>query len=219
LTVTPAASPGSLDARAAVRRRAMAHSRLVHLLRWLLPTGIFAIVALLAGYVVVDTMRAAAVRPGEIPTQIRMVNPHFLGRDELGRSFNLSAHVAMRDDHDMRQVLLAAPVMVMYVKGQGARTLTADRGVYREDTRILRLSGHVRLGGSDNSAVSTDDALVDARAGTVKGVSPLSGSGQMGAIQAGSYDISGKGDRVILKGGVHARLNGGGSGAAGGMVP
>jgi lipopolysaccharide export system protein LptC len=190
-----------------------AHSRLVHVLRWLLPTIIFAIIGVLGGFVALNAMRSMAARPKEVPTEIQMVNPRFLGRDSQGRVFDLSARRATRDDHDMRLVRLTAPVMVMNTADRGPTTLIADSGVYREDTRILHLTGHVRLADAKASAAATEEAVVDTRAGTVTGLSPVAGASPTGSIQARGYSVTDRGDRLILHGGVHARLNGGASAA------
>ena len=188
--------------------RVRAHSRLVHLLRWLLPASIVGILAVLGVFVGQDALQSAAARPKEAPTEIRMVNPHFIGRDDQGRAFNLAAREARRDDNDMQQVFLDAPMMEMDVDGEHPSTLTADNGVYREDTRILKLTGHVRVDDSKASTVATDEAIVDTRAGTINGHAAIAASGPTGAIEGGSYTASDKGDRLILRGGVHAQLKG-----------
>jgi lipopolysaccharide export system protein LptC len=189
-----------------IRRTARAHSRLVFLMRWLLPTLIVGILSLLGAFVVAQAMHAAQARPKELPTEIRMVAPHFIGRDDQGRAFNLSARVAVRDDADMQRVLLTGPVLIMDVDTPRPKTLTADHGVYDEDTRLLRLNGHVRVDDSTASTVATDTAIVDTRAGTVSGVSPIGATGPMGAISAHSDTASQKGQLVTLHGGVHATL-------------
>lgn len=194
--------------RALIRRQARAHSRLVKLLRWLLPALIVALLGLLGAFVASEAMRSAASRPKEIPTQIRMINPHFIGRDNQGRAFDLSAQRAIRDDADMQRVLLSAPVIVLDAEGQTRKTLTADRGVYGEDTRLLRLTGHVRIDDGQASTVATNEAVVDTKAGTVSGPSEIAGAGPQGAISAKSYSASQKGGHVVLKGGVHAVLKG-----------
>ena len=74
-----------------------------------------------------------------------MIAPHFIGRDDQGRAFNLAARIAVRDDADLQRVILTAPSMAMDVDTPQPKTITADRGVYDEDTRILRLVGHVRV--------------------------------------------------------------------------
>ncbi len=200
--------PRNIGAAAIIPRRVRAHSRTIHLLRWLLPAAIVAILAVLGVFVGVDALHTQAARPRETPTQIRMVNPHFLGRDEQGRAFNLSARQARRDDNDLQQVFLDAPVMTLDVDGQRPSTLTADNGVYREDTRILKLTGHVRVDDSRDSTVATDQATVDTRTGAINGRSSLDAKGPNGTLSAGSYTATNKGDHLILRGGVHATMKG-----------
>ena len=206
MSFSPAAT--SVSNSALVRRRARAHSRLVKVLRWLLPTLILALLGLLGAFVVGQAVRAAAARPREMPTQIRMVSPHFIGRDNQGRAFNLASRLALRDDTNMQRVFLTFPVIVMDVDSVHPKTLTSDRGVYDEDTHMLRLNGHVRIDDSTASTVATDEALVDTKAGTVSGVSALNGNGPMGQIHAGSYTATEKGQVLIMHGGVHAQLKG-----------
>ena len=206
MTSSPLTGARPSSAGALIRRRARSHSRLVLAMRWLLPTLILGMLGLLAAFVVGQAVRAAAARPKELPTQIRMIGPHFIGRDDQGRAFNLASRLAVRDDQDMQRVYLGAPVMVMDADSPHPKTLTADRGVYDEDTRILRLTGHVRVDDAADSTVGSNEALVDTRAGTVTGVSPIAASGPMGAIQAGSYTATQKGGVIVMHGGVHAEL-------------
>ena len=208
MTFSPLTGARSSSVSALIRRQARAHSRLVLAMRWLLPTLILGMFGLLAAFVVSEALRAAAAQPKELPTQIRMIGPHFIGRDDKGRAFNLASRVAVRDDADMQRVYLGQPVMVMDSDTPHPKTLTADHGVYDEDTRILRLTGHVRVDDAAATTAGSDEALVDTRAGTVTGVSPVSASGPMGAIQAGSFTATQKGGAVMMHGGVHAVLKG-----------
>ena len=208
MTVSPLTGVRSSSVNADIRRRARAHSRLVAALRWLLPTLILSMLGLLGAFVVGQALRAAAARPKELPTQIRMISPHFVGRDDQGRAFNLAARLAVRDDSNMQRVHLTAPVMVLDVDSDHPKTLTADRGVYDEDTRMLRLNDHVRMDDSTNSTAGTSEALVDTRAGTVTGVHSMSGTGPQGQIQAGSYTATQNSQTIVMHGGVHAVLKG-----------
>ena len=208
MTTSPLTGARPSSASTLIRRRARAHSRLVMALRWLLPTLILGMLGLLAAFVVSQALRAAAAQPKELPTQIRMISPHFIGRDSQGRAFNLAARLAVRADADMQRVLLGQPVMVMDSDSPHPKTLTADRGVYDEDTRILRLIGHVRVDDAAASTAGSNEALVDTRAGTVTGVSPIAATGPMGSIQAGSYTATQKTGTVVMHGGVHAVLKG-----------
>lgn len=202
------AHPSDLGPSAIIPRRVRAHSRLVRLLRWLMPVSILGMLMVLGVFVARDALQSAAARPKDAPEEIRMLNPHFLGRDEQGRAFNLAAREARRDDNDMQQVFLDAPTMAMDVDGAHPSTLTADKGVYREDTRILKLTGHVRVDDSKASTVATNEATIDTRTGAINGQSAIAASGPAGAIQAKSYTASDRGDHLILRGGVHAQLKG-----------
>ena len=66
----------------------------------------------------------------------------------------------------------------------------------------------MRVDDAAASTVGTDEALVDTRAGTVTGVSPIAASGPMGSIQGGSYTATEKSGTVVMHGGVHAVLKG-----------
>jgi lipopolysaccharide export system protein LptC len=199
-------SPGSDST--IMRRRLRGHTRLVHALRWVMPVGIVALLGLLAAFVAAEAMRSAHAGIKDVPTEIRMVNPHFVGRDDQGRSFNMSARQAAREDADMQRVDLVAPVMIMDMDGPRPKTLTADRGVYDESTRLLRLHGHVRIDDSAASTVATEDAVVDTKAGTVTGKSAIAANSPTGAVQAGSYTVDEHSQHVILRGGVHGQIKG-----------
>jgi lipopolysaccharide export system protein LptC len=206
--MTPDAGVRPASAGAIIRRRARGHTRLIHTLRWLLPVMIVAMFGGLAAFVAADAVRNVRGGIADAPTEIRMVNPRFVGRDDQGRSFNITARQAAREDADMQRVDLTAPVMMMDLDQPHPKTLTADRGVYDENTRLLRLYGHVRVDDAAASTVVTDEALVDTKAGTVSGVSPIAAQSATGAIQAGSYTATEKGQHIILRGGVHGQLKG-----------
>jgi lipopolysaccharide export system protein LptC len=205
ITLAPVSAP-SPPASSLLRGQARAHSRLVFVLRRLFPAMIVGLIGVVAAFVVQKAMREAVASPKEAPTEIRMIAPHFIGRDDKGRAYNLSARIAVRDDADMQRVMLGSPVLMLDVDGLHPNTLTADRGVYDEDTRVLRLNGHVRVDDATASTVSTDAAYVDTRSGLVSGLSPISASGPAGAIRAQSYSVDQKSGRVVLHGGVHAQL-------------
>lgn len=189
------------------RGKARVHSRVVMVLRWLLPAIMAAVVAALATLVVVHAVKRQAAAHREASTPIEMVNPHFFGRDNQGRAFTLGARQATRDEASFQRVLLVYPSVTLDAGGAHPSTLTADHGVYHEDTRLLYLQGHVRADNAATSKFATDEAVVDTRTGVVKGAGALAGQTPVGNVKSGSFDVYDKGDRVVFTGGVHARLN------------
>jgi lipopolysaccharide export system protein LptC len=179
----------------------------VRVLRWLLPSIMVSVVAALVGLVVSHAIRRqdAAHRDAALP--IEMVDPHFYGRDSQGRAYTLRARQAARDEQSFQRVLLSYPSVTLYTDATHASTMTADTGVYHEDTRMLYLKGHVLADNARSSRFATDEALVNTRTGSVTSPSALSSRTAVGDLQSNGFDVFDKGDRVVFKGGVHARLN------------
>ena len=181
-------------------------SRAVRAMRILLPSVIGLILAGLAGAIAYNALTAEPVQPGETAAPIRLMNPRFIGRDDKGRAFVITAQSAVRDPRDYQRVMLDKPALVLDEQGPDPMRLTANRGVYHEGTSKLDLHGGVRLLGS-KAAFDTASSLFDTRTGEVIGSGPIHGSGSLGEIRAKSYAVYGEGERVIFKGGVHTRLD------------
>jgi lipopolysaccharide export system protein LptC len=200
ITIVPA-----LDRRAQVlrwRRR----SRLIRGLRIALPVVIGLI---LAGLAAAMTYNALTSQPGQArdtSAPIRLVHPRFVGRDDKGRAFVLTAESATRDPHEYQRVLLVRPALVMDEQGPDPVRLMAAAGVYNEASYKLNLHGGVRLVDS-KGAFDTATSLFDTKTGEIVGSGPIQGSGSLGEIQARSYSVQDKGQRMIFKGGVHTRLD------------
>ncbi|MFO1014732.1 MAG: LPS export ABC transporter periplasmic protein LptC [Caulobacteraceae bacterium] len=184
-----------------------AHSRLVRSLRVILPILVVAIAGGLLALAAGSAARREAGAPKETTTHIRMVNPHFLGRDSQGRAFEVRAAEAQRSDTNLQEVILRDVVLTLDINGAHPSRMTANEGVFREDTRILRLKGDVRVDDGRASNFATDEAIVDTRTSQVTGAGGMSTQTAQGNMQAGQYSVTDKGDRVILRGGVRARLN------------
>lgn len=195
------AAPRPIAGRSRWRRR----SRLIRRLRVVLPALIVLILAGLAASVVYSSLRATPVQDGDSDEPIRLVNPRFVGRDDKGRAFVLTAVSAMRDPKDYQRVILDRPTLVLDEEGPDPLRVTAASGVYHEGDRKLAVSGGVRMSGP-RGAFETAESLFDTKTGELVGSGPIQGSGSLGEITAKSYGVYGKGERMVFKGGVHTRL-------------
>lgn len=197
-----AVAPNRRDQVLRWRRR----SRVVRALRIVLPATIVLILAGMAAAVGYNALSAQPAQPRETSAPIRLVNPRFVGRDDKGRAFVITAQSATRDPHEYQRVLLDHPALVLDEEGPDPLRLVANAGVYHEGDFKLDLHGGVRLV-SSKGAFDTATSLFDTKTGEVVGSGPIQGSGSLGEISAKSYAVYGKGDRVIFKGGVHTRLD------------
>lgn len=180
-------------------------SRLIRTLRIALPASIVLIFGGLIGSVLWNTLSSQPqlARSGDEP--IRLLNPRFIGRDEQGRAFVLTAQSATRDRLDYQRVVLAKPALVLDENGPDEMRIDGADGVFHEQSGKLELGGGVRL--SDTRTVlKTASSLFDTKTGEVVGSGPIQGAGGLGEINAKSYSVYGKGDRLVFRGGVRTRL-------------
>jgi hypothetical protein len=192
------------------RRRLLAqwrrHSALIHVLRRLLPALCLAIVAVIGAWAAVNALvlsnEGGRVRGGP---DIRMLNPDFQGRDDAGKPFLVRAASATRANGDMAKVTLEHPVFTLGAPAD--RTVVrAERGVYREDTRMLDLHGAVTLDDTKGNHLVTEHALVDTAKSEVRGETRIVGGGPLGRIDASSYAILNDGTVAHFVGRVKSRI-------------
>jgi lipopolysaccharide export system protein LptC len=205
LSAPDLAFDAATDRRAQIlrwRRR----SQTVRLLRVLLPGVIGLILAALAGAVVWNAMNGEPRQAKETSAPIRLMHPRFVGRDDRGRAFVLTAESATRDPHEYQRVLLDRPALVLDEQGPDPIRLQSTAGVYNEGTFKLELHGGVRLV-SSKAVFDTARSLFDTKTGEIVGSGPIQGSGSLGELSAKSYAVYNNGERMVFKGGVHTRLD------------
>ncbi len=200
--MTAAADPIPQPRMIAWRRR----SAIIRLLRWALPALMVALVIALAGYFTSSSIRAGGQKPKITSTEIKLVGARFMGRMADGRSFLIGAGSAARSDTVMEQVVLTEPVLTLGGETGAPSRMTAKRGVYDEKTRILRLTGDVRIDNGKGQRVATNDSIIDTRTGKISGQQGFVGDGPLGQVRANSYEVDRETGRVTMKGRVQGRI-------------
>jgi lipopolysaccharide export system protein LptC len=182
------------------------HSTLIKVLRKLLPALCLGILAVLAGWAVINTL--AARREGRRPpsSEIRMLNPSFQGRTEAGKPFLVTMASAMRDNADASKLTLEKPVLTMSVGRPDWTTVKAAKGVYREDTHMLDLRGQVTVDDYRGNHFVTEHAVVNTIKSDVDGDTPIAGHGPLGSLEASSYSLRDGGAYLHFEGRVKARI-------------
>ena len=204
--------PGLLSAERRTRNLEQwrRHSRQVRLLRRVLPALIVLLVLMLGGWAGVSAWMLRNSGLGHTANMaIRMVNPKFIGRDQGGRPFQLSAGLAVRDANTPQQIYLQAPVAVLGATPADQTEASSGRGVYREDTRILVMDDNVHLRNSQNDFTSAH-AVVNTLTNQVDGQSHIDGVGSFGKIAADGYSVQNNGAHVYFNGHVKAHIIQGG---------
>lgn len=190
------------------------YTRFVDLMRLLLP----ATALLLAGTVVVWPSLNGEIAPGVAtvgtapllgeghPT---MSNARFLGTDDRGHPYTVSAAAAWQEEG-------GAIVHLQGLEGgmrleNGARaTVSSERGVWDRAGQTLALESNVTVATDDGYRLHSERATVDLAAGTASGSQPVRGEGPAGTIEAQGFLIAAGGDRLAFAGRVHLTLLPGG---------
>lgn len=180
-------------------------SRLIRTLRIALPALIAMIFVGLAGSVAWSTLNSVpkAAAGGDEP--IRLLTPRFVGRDNKGRAFVLTAESATRDRLDYQRVILKKPTLVLDENGPDLLRMTGADGIFHEQDGKLELTNGVSMADARNTFATTS-SLFDTKSGEVIGSGPIQGAGGLGEIRAESYGVYSKGERLVFKGGVRTRL-------------
>jgi lipopolysaccharide export system protein LptC len=205
-----AVPPGLAAADIARRNRLVhkwrQHSNRIHLLRPVLPALCIAMLLALGGWALVTTLfsrQGAANRSSVL--MIRMLKPDFQGRDEKGQPYHLTADSAVRDDADPARVTLEAPVFTLGSALEQTH-VRARHGVYRDDTRILNLTGDVHLDNGEGYHFVTEHVVIDTQKNNADGETHIDGHGPLGQIAASSYAVRDGGTHVFFNGQVKAHI-------------
>jgi lipopolysaccharide export system protein LptC len=212
-------APIGLGAEDMQRRRLMLdrwrrRSAVIKALRRILPALCVAIIVALGGWTAFNTLfsRLSAQRPGG-KLAIRLLNPNFEGRNDSGRPFLITADSAVRDDADTNKVYLDKPIFTLGASPDQTH-VRSIHGVYREDTRMLDLTGDVHLDDAQGYHFVTEHALIDTQKNNVDGDRHVDGHGPLGRIAASAYAVRDGGAHTYFTGQVKSRIEGRGMAAA-----
>jgi len=179
-------------------------SRTIRTLRVVLPSLIALIFASLIGSVALSTFRAQPRQTASQDEPIRLVNFRAIGRDNKGRAFVLTADSAVRDPEDYGKVYLQKPALVLDERGPDEMRIRGSTGVFQDGK--LNLTDGVRLSDAGN-AFETAASVFDTETGELIGSGPIQGAGALGEVQAKSYGVYDKGERLVFKGGVRMKMD------------
>jgi LPS export ABC transporter protein LptC len=130
--------------------------------RWLLAAAIVVAILSLAGYIVIRLERDGPLSPPHVSAppgvDVALEGLRFSEGGDGGRKWELVAEKA-EYDKGRGVTRLTAPVMTLPPsQGRGALRLSADRALYQNETRDVRLQGNVLLSGEGGMRFTTDRA-------------------------------------------------------------
>lgn len=189
------------------RKNRNRHRKPVRVLRTVLPTIALGVAVAIVGQGVIRAIAAKDALAAANAAPLRMENPRFTGTLKDGRAFLITATTAIRDPNNADQVFLTSPQLTRGYGSEAPTHVAARDGAYQEEKGALLLTGDVKIDNGQGYRFASQKALVDTRTGDLVGNAAIQGAGPNNSqVQADSYTVGDKGDRVIFKGRVRTRL-------------
>jgi lipopolysaccharide export system protein LptC len=187
-------------------------SRIVGLLRYLLPAIALCLIALVvlwpqliggAGGLIAPIFAHAEVDGTDV---MLMHNPRYVGRTRDAEPYELTAASAYVDPKKPSHIHLEQLAAELTPASQRDLRLVALSGLYNRAADKLDLDGDIALTTSDGYRFETQRARIDLEAGRVVGDQPVAGWGPTGTLSADRFEIHDSGQLLRFNGRVKVTL-------------
>ena len=187
-------------------------SRLVELLRYLLPATALCLIALVvlwpqviggAGGLIAPIFANAEIAGTDV---MLMSNPRYLGRTRDAEPYELTAASAYVDPKKPSHIHLEQLAAELTPASRRDLRLVALSGLYNRAADKLDLDGDIALTTSDGYRFETQSARINLQAGQVVGDQPVTGWGPTGTLSADRFEIHDSGQLLRFEGRVKVTL-------------
>ncbi len=191
------------------------HSRLVGLMKLLLPAVALGVIAVIVVWPQLGADRgqlrlgeARGIAAGDAE-RLRMVKARYIGLDDDMRPYVITADEAVQASGDSDAVDLDNPKADMTADDGAWVILTARTGVYYRDSSVVDLKGDVTFNHDNGSMVRTTTARLDVRSGSAAGDEPTEAQGPSGEVRGEGFRVRERGQIYLFTGRASAVLRDG----------
>ena len=193
-------------------RAAARHSRFVRLLRFAIPAGIVATIAIIIVATFFNPSRLIAafpIDPGKISfsgTKVVMELPRLNGFTSDSRPYALTARAAVQDLTKL-EVLELKDISAQVELKDGQRvTIKSINGVYDTKGEMLRLNDQITLNSTSGYEGHLSEATVNVTSGNIVSESPVELKLPSGMLNANRMEVMENGTLIIFGRGVEVTL-------------
>jgi len=187
--------------------QALRYTHFVTAMKRILPIGAIALVASVVAYSVVprhpDRFSVAAPRTGDLSNDLTMTKPRFMGTDEKGNPFTVTAEEGIQDPKNHHRAELKQVQADMQIDMTNWLSAAAKRGFVDLDAGTLKLSGGISLFTDSGYELHTPSADVDVKKNVFEGSHGVTGHGPLGRLSADRFHFDRLKRQVKLDGHVH----------------
>jgi lipopolysaccharide export system protein LptC len=164
------------------------HDRLIRIAKVALPSAVGVLIAFLALSPLEDRGDVSFIldknKVENAPERMRVDVARYVGEDDRGRPFQITARSAVQPTSDAPIVDIRGMLARLSLP-QGPVTMVANLARYNLDEQQVRVVGPIRVAGPEGYRLSTSDVTVDLRERTVSGSGNVHGEMELGQFTAG----------------------------------
>lgn len=141
--------------------------------------------------------------------EMRLERPRYVGQDQGGLPFEVSAYAAKRNPDDPDVVRLENPEALRAGAGGEGTRVRSRNGRLDTANKIVDLDGDVQLvrgRGANAFTLDTDNARIDIDRRTITSGGAVRGTGERGDLEADGATVYEDEERVVLEGNVKLRF-------------
>jgi lipopolysaccharide export system protein LptC len=186
-----------------------AHDAIVRWSKVALPSAVGVLIAVLAfaplqkhGDVsfILDKKKVASA-----PERMRVESAHYVGADNKGQKFEITANRAIQRSSDVPVVDIEGMFAELGL-ANGPLMIAANQGRYDLDQQKMAINGPVRVVGPDGYRLETRDVIVDLKQRQLASSGPVAGQMRLGQFQAGRLRADLGERKVVLDGGTRLKI-------------
>lgn len=186
------------------------YTRLVKLMRLVLPTIALAIVVVVVSWSKFEDLVAKPAMEAAIPHIIgknELLRPRFQSVDNKNQPFKITAHRAFQNEQNPKLVHLDRPMADITLNSGNWLAIESKKGTYEQNAENLVLEDDVKLYHDEGYELITSKLFVNLKAQEAWSDQPIYAQGPAGQIEAsGMKADTGKGE-LIFTGPVTLKLN------------
>lgn len=176
------------------------HDRLIRIAKVALPSSVGALIAFLALAPLDERGDVSFIldknKVENAPERMRVDVARYVGEDDQGRPFQITARSAVQRSSDVPIVDISG-MLARLILPQGVVTLVANLARYNLDEQQVRVVGPLRVTGPDGYRLDTSDVTVDLKERSVTGSGGVRGEMRLGQFAAGRLTAD-LGERTVV---------------------
>ena len=214
---------GSVNQRAKRVHSAQRHSKVVHLLRRLLPLCAIGVIGYYAATFIgasgLGGQIALKAIPKILPADLTMHNPSYRGYTKTGGAYVVRAKTAKQDPKLNKHILLTKVSGDLTQKSGTTLKLQADDGTFDTESESITLRNNVSLTSSSGAWARLETVSIDNRTGLITSDRPVEFGNPRATIKGRNLQIKRKTNEMALTGSVVAIIQAPQSDQTTGQVP